>query len=204
MSERYRWEYEPTGQTVYVKGDLSKRIADVRGWGWIQKLPNAEAIQDDIGRRIARLPELEDEAAELRARLAEAEEAARVERENAAALWRDNEAQAAALTAEREAHRKAEMRALTLDGESARNYADLLAERAKVAKLEAALRRWDYLLPALAKAEFAAALAPEPQKDAPTRMCGIYDETTGSGSCVNWQPCAVHAPTKATDDAGAE
>lgn len=38
---------------TYINDADDKMIADVRGWGWIQKLPYAEDIQDGIGQFIA-------------------------------------------------------------------------------------------------------------------------------------------------------
>ena len=38
---------------TYINDADDKMIADVRGWGWIQKLDNAEATQDEIGTFIA-------------------------------------------------------------------------------------------------------------------------------------------------------
>ena len=48
------WNYDENGQTIWM-GDPKdgKKIADVRGWGWIQYTPNAEAKQDANGRLIA-------------------------------------------------------------------------------------------------------------------------------------------------------
>ena len=50
------WSYENEGQTVYV-GE-GQWIAQVRGWGWLQKMKNGEAVQDANGRLIAAAPEL--------------------------------------------------------------------------------------------------------------------------------------------------
>lgn len=38
---------------TYINDANDKMIADVRGWGWIQKLAYAEDIQDGIGQFIA-------------------------------------------------------------------------------------------------------------------------------------------------------
>lgn len=43
--------YSALGTYIYDADD--KMIADVRGWGWIQKLPNPEDTQDNIGNFIA-------------------------------------------------------------------------------------------------------------------------------------------------------
>lgn len=42
--------YSPLG--TYIDDADGKMIADVRGWGWIQKLDNSEQVQDDIGQFI--------------------------------------------------------------------------------------------------------------------------------------------------------
>jgi len=47
------WIYTREDQQVHLPNDHSKLIADIRGWGWIQKLPNAEEIQDANGELIA-------------------------------------------------------------------------------------------------------------------------------------------------------
>lgn len=52
------WHYTQQDQQVHLPGDHSKSIADIRGWGWIQKLPNPEEIQDANGKLIAAAPEL--------------------------------------------------------------------------------------------------------------------------------------------------
>lgn len=53
------WSYENEGQTVYVGDQIEGQwIAQVRGWGWLQKLKNGEAVQDANGRLIAAAPEL--------------------------------------------------------------------------------------------------------------------------------------------------
>ena len=38
---------------TYINDAEGKMIAGVRGWGWIQKLPDPENLQDDIGKFIA-------------------------------------------------------------------------------------------------------------------------------------------------------
>lgn len=43
-------KYSDLGTYIYDAND--KMIADVRGWGWIQKLPNPEKVQDGIGQFI--------------------------------------------------------------------------------------------------------------------------------------------------------
>lgn len=43
--------YSADGTYIYDSKD--RMIADVRGWGWIQKLPNPEKTQDSIGEYIA-------------------------------------------------------------------------------------------------------------------------------------------------------
>ncbi len=45
------WRYEPTGQTVWA-GNVYM-VADIRGWGHLQHLPNGEALQDATGVHIA-------------------------------------------------------------------------------------------------------------------------------------------------------
>ena len=45
------WRYEPTGQTVWA-GNVYM-VADIRGWGHLQYLPNGEALQDATGVHIA-------------------------------------------------------------------------------------------------------------------------------------------------------
>ena len=53
------WSYENEGQTVYVGDQIEGQwIAQVRGWGWLQKLKNGEAVQDANGRLIAAAPDL--------------------------------------------------------------------------------------------------------------------------------------------------
>ena len=52
------WEYFKEDQRVIIPGDHSKLIADIRGWGWLQKLPEGHKIQDANGRLIAAAPEL--------------------------------------------------------------------------------------------------------------------------------------------------
>ena len=42
--------YSSLGTYIYDADD--KMIADVRGWGWIQKLPKPEETQDAIGQFI--------------------------------------------------------------------------------------------------------------------------------------------------------
>jgi hypothetical protein len=44
-------EYSSFGTYIYDADD--KMIADVRGWGWIQKLKNPEDKQDALGKFIA-------------------------------------------------------------------------------------------------------------------------------------------------------
>lgn len=48
---KYPVEYSPLG--TYIDDADAKMIADVRGWGWIQKLDKPEETQDAIGRFIA-------------------------------------------------------------------------------------------------------------------------------------------------------
>ena len=38
---------------TYINGADGRMIADVRGWGWIQKLDNPMTTQDEIGMFIA-------------------------------------------------------------------------------------------------------------------------------------------------------
>lgn len=45
------WRYEPTGQTVWAGNTYV--VADIRGWGYLQYLPNGEALQDATGVFIA-------------------------------------------------------------------------------------------------------------------------------------------------------
>lgn len=48
---KYPVEYSSLG--TYINDADGKMIADVRGWGWIQKLENPEELQDSIGKAIA-------------------------------------------------------------------------------------------------------------------------------------------------------
>ena len=48
---KYHVEYHDMGS--YINDADGKMIADVRGWGWIQKLDNPEETQDEIGEFIA-------------------------------------------------------------------------------------------------------------------------------------------------------
>jgi hypothetical protein len=52
------WVYSQEDQQVHLPGDPSKLIADVRGWGWLQKLPEGAAIQNANGKIIAAAPDL--------------------------------------------------------------------------------------------------------------------------------------------------
>lgn len=45
------WRYEPNGQTVWC--DNTYMVADIRGWGHLQYLPNGKALQDATGVHIA-------------------------------------------------------------------------------------------------------------------------------------------------------
>jgi hypothetical protein len=45
------WRYEPTGQTVWAGNTYM--VADIRGWGHLQYLPNGDALQDATGVHIA-------------------------------------------------------------------------------------------------------------------------------------------------------
>jgi hypothetical protein len=52
------WYYDRDTQTVCLvnvsgKPELALKIAEIRGWGWISKLPSAEKIQDANGELIA-------------------------------------------------------------------------------------------------------------------------------------------------------
>lgn len=47
---KYPVSYSPLG--TYINDADDKMIADVRGWGWIQKLPDPEKTQDAIGQFI--------------------------------------------------------------------------------------------------------------------------------------------------------
>lgn len=40
--------YDDMGQMIFSAE--GKMIVDIRGWGWIQKLDNAEARQDEVGK----------------------------------------------------------------------------------------------------------------------------------------------------------
>jgi len=51
------WEYEPHGQMIMTDNG-QKMIADIRGWGWIQYLPEGEKIQDANGYLIAAAPDM--------------------------------------------------------------------------------------------------------------------------------------------------
>ena len=47
-----------------------KRIVDIRGWGWIQKLPEAESLQDALGEKLCEMinglnPKTEEERSPL-------------------------------------------------------------------------------------------------------------------------------------------
>ena len=48
------WVYDEKGQTIWL-GDPSagNKIADVRGWGWLQYLPNGDRLQDMNGELMA-------------------------------------------------------------------------------------------------------------------------------------------------------
>ena len=48
---KYPVEYSNIG--VYIYDNSNKMIADVRGWGWIQKLDDGRLIQDEMGEFIA-------------------------------------------------------------------------------------------------------------------------------------------------------
>jgi len=50
------WEYSE-GMIQRVGGNLDP-VGQVRGWGWLQKLPDAEQIQDANGKLMAAAPEL--------------------------------------------------------------------------------------------------------------------------------------------------
>jgi len=52
------WAYTKEDQVVHLPGDYSKMIADIRGRGWLQKLPNGAEVQDANGKLIAAAPEL--------------------------------------------------------------------------------------------------------------------------------------------------
>lgn len=47
---KYPVKYSSLGTYIYDADD--KMIADVRGWGWIQKLDQPEKTQDEIGQFI--------------------------------------------------------------------------------------------------------------------------------------------------------
>jgi len=78
---RQPWRYEPLDQTIYANGPKGEYyVAMIRGWGHYTGkghgalgLPSEQAIliQNAIGERIAKLPELERELAVEKARVAE-------------------------------------------------------------------------------------------------------------------------------------
>lgn len=47
---KYPVQYSSLG--TYINDADDKMIADVRGWGWLQKLPHAEKTQDAMGQFI--------------------------------------------------------------------------------------------------------------------------------------------------------
>lgn len=51
------WIYCQKWQKV-TTADGGQLVADIRGWGWLQKLPDGEAIQDANGYLIAAAPSL--------------------------------------------------------------------------------------------------------------------------------------------------
>lgn len=53
------WKYD-SKRTRVMSEDSEYLIADIRGWGKLQCLPNGEEIQDYNGRLIAAAPELLD------------------------------------------------------------------------------------------------------------------------------------------------
>lgn len=61
------WEYDALGWFVYRAGDQSSRIADMRGWGWLQKRGEKAAIaeQNATGRFIATAPDLYEALEEM-------------------------------------------------------------------------------------------------------------------------------------------
>lgn len=54
------WQHDGNGDFVSVSMDASKMICDIRGWGWLQKLGEAQAIeiQKANGELIALAPTL--------------------------------------------------------------------------------------------------------------------------------------------------
>lgn len=60
MSEHTKgpWHIDPNSNTVYVAPGFDKRIADVRGWGWLGDKPNGAEEQDANARLIAAAPDL--------------------------------------------------------------------------------------------------------------------------------------------------
>lgn len=50
---KFPLEYDSDGQCIVDR--LGRRVADIRGWAWIQKLDNPEERQDAIGELIALL-----------------------------------------------------------------------------------------------------------------------------------------------------
>lgn len=63
------WVYCQKWQKVTI-ADGGQLLADIRGWGWLQKLPDGEAIQDANGRLIAAAPDLLAELENLSAVMA--------------------------------------------------------------------------------------------------------------------------------------
>lgn len=54
------WIADIDGDCVYINDDYSKKICDIRGWGWLSKLGNTKAIatQKANCRLIAAAPDL--------------------------------------------------------------------------------------------------------------------------------------------------
>lgn len=54
------WQYDEDGHFVSVDMDASKMICDIRGWGWLQKMGHAKAIevQKANAKLIAAAPDL--------------------------------------------------------------------------------------------------------------------------------------------------
>lgn len=58
--------YEDTGTQVWEATGKGPALAfDVRGWGWIQKEPNAEAMQDARGKLVSELLNLAPQLVEV-------------------------------------------------------------------------------------------------------------------------------------------
>lgn len=63
------WKYIQEDQKVIIEDDYSKLIAEIRGWGWIQELPNPEERQDANGKLIAAAPDLLEAALKIKSEI---------------------------------------------------------------------------------------------------------------------------------------